>query len=215
MRLICSQCMVPGAYFRYVDDTFCIFGSEMEACKFFPHLNKMHPSLWFTLEKESNSTLPFLDVLVYKEASCFPTSVHCKPNFTGLYIRWDSFCPNKCKLNLIKTLIHRTLMICSGSKLDCEVSFIIETLCNNGFPKDIVRSVIRDEIDHFHKTKVASAQKSPVYLRLPWLGDISDLFANQISACIQKGYFSSNLHVVFHTHTVLPSGQEDVLPPST
>ena len=40
-------------------------------------------------------------------------------------------------------------------KLDCEVDFITETLGNNGFPEDIVRSVTRDKIAHFHKTKVA------------------------------------------------------------
>ena len=116
----------------------------------------------FTLEKESNSTLPFLDVLVYKEDSCFLTSVYRKPTFTGLYIRWDSFCPKKRKLNLIKTLVHRALMICSELKLDGEVGFITETLCNNGFPEDIVRAVIRDKIAHFHKIKVASAQRCPV-----------------------------------------------------
>ena len=127
----------------------------------------MHPSLRVTLEKESNSTLPFLYVLVYKEASCFLTDLHRKSTFTGLYIRWDSFCPKKCKFNLIKTLVHRALMICSVSKLDCEVSYITETLCNNGFPEDIVRSVIRDKVAHFNKIKVASAQKCPVYLRLP------------------------------------------------
>ena len=103
-------------------------------------------------------------------------------------------------------------MICSEFELDCKVSFITETLCNNGFPEDIVRSVIRDKIAHFHKTKVASVQKSPVYLRLPWLGDISDRFADQISACVRKCYFSSNLRVVFRTRTVLPSGRKDVLP---
>ena len=57
-------------------------------------------------------------------------------------------------------------MIFSASKLDCKVGFITETLCNNGFPEDIVRSVIMDEIAHFLKTKVASAQKCSVYLRL-------------------------------------------------
>ena len=146
----------------------------------------MHPSLRFTLEKENNSTLTFLNVLVYKEASCFLTSVYRKPTFTCLYIRSNSFCPKKRKLDLIKSLIHKALMICFGSKLDCEVSFITETLYNYGFPENIVRSVIRDKIAHFHKTKVTSAQKCPVYLRLPWLSDISDHFANQISACVRK-----------------------------
>ena len=96
-------------------------------------------------------------------------------------------------------------MICSESKLDGEVSFITETLFNNSFPEDIVRSLIRDKIVHFHKTKVASAQKCPIYLRLHWLGDISDCFAYQISACVRKFYFSSNLCVVFRTRTALPS----------
>ena len=151
--------------------------------------------------------------LVYKEDSCFLTNVYRKPTFTGLYIHWDSFFPKKRKLNLIKTLVHRALIICSESKLDGEVGFITETLCNNGFPEDIVRSVIRDEIAHFHKIKVTSAQICPVSLRLPWLGEISDQFANQISASIRRCYFASNLRVVFRTHTVLPYNDNLTFPP--
>ena len=85
-------------------------------------------------------------------------------------------------------------------------------LCNNGFSEDIVRSVIGDKIAHFHKTKVASAQRCPVYLRLTWLCEISDRFADQISACIRRCYFASNLPVVYRTRTVLPPGRKDVLP---
>ena len=43
--LIYNKCTVPDVYFRYVDDTFCIFGRGTEACKVFSHLNKMHTSL--------------------------------------------------------------------------------------------------------------------------------------------------------------------------
>ena len=94
-------------------------------------------------------------------------------------------------------------MICTESKLDCEIDFIAKTLCNNGFPEDIFRSVIKDKIAHFHKNKV--------YLRLPWLGEISDCFADQISVCIRRCYFASHLHVVYRTRTVLPSDRKDVL----
>ena len=104
-------------------------------------------------------------------------------------------------------------MICSESKLLGEVGFIIETLCNNGFPEEIFWSVIVDKIAYFHKTRVASAQRCPVYLRLPWLGEIRDWFADQISACIRRCYFASNLRVVYRTRTVLPSGRKDVPPP--
>ena len=108
-----SKYKAPERYFHYVDDTFCVFGSETDAGEFFSHLNSMHSALRFTLENENNSTVSFLDVLVCKETSTFLTTVYHKPTFTGLYIHWDSFCPKKQKVNLIKTLTHRVLMICS------------------------------------------------------------------------------------------------------
>ena len=101
-------------------------------------------------------------------------------------------------------------MICSESKLDDEVDFITGTLCNNSYSEDIVRSVFWDKISDFSKIKPDSVQRCPVYLRLPWLGDISDKFANQIFACVRKCYFSSNLRVVFRTRAVLTSDRKGV-----
>ena len=178
---------------------FCIFGCEIEVGEFFSDLNNMHPALRFTLEKENNSTLPFLCVLVCKETSAFLKTVYRKLTFAGLNIHWDPFCPKKWKINLIMTLTHWALMIYSELKLDDEVEFITGTLCNYGFPEDIVRYVIRVKISDFRKIKPDSVQRCSVYLRLLWLGDISDRFANQISACVRKCYFSSNLYVVFRT----------------
>ena len=105
MRLIC--CLnINGQDVQFCCvDTLCVFGSEIEINEFFSHLCNMHPALRFTLakEKEKNSTLPFLDVLVCKETTAFLMNVYHKPTFIGLYIRWESFCPKKRKTNLIKT----------------------------------------------------------------------------------------------------------------
>ena len=102
-------------------------------------------------------------------------------------------------------------MICSELKLDSETDFITETLFYNGFLEDIVQSVTGYKIAHFHKTKVASAQRCPVYLRLLWLGKIRDRFTDQISTCIRRCYFASYLRV-YCTRAFLPSGRKDVLP---
>ena len=56
----------PGVHFRYVEDTFVIFGSELECDRFHVNLNQLHPALNFTLEKEQNNSLNFLDVLASK-----------------------------------------------------------------------------------------------------------------------------------------------------
>ena len=85
----------PLVYFQYIDDTFAIFNNEEDCNYFFIHLNSLHPSLCLTYEKESNHSLPFLDVLVERHDSEFLTSVYRKPTFTDQYLRWNSFSPQK------------------------------------------------------------------------------------------------------------------------
>ena len=73
--------------FRYVDDTFAVFNNEEDCNTFLTHLNSLHPSLRFTYEKESNHSLPFLDVLVERHDLEFLSSVYRKPTLTRQYLR--------------------------------------------------------------------------------------------------------------------------------
>ena len=118
-----------------------------ECNEFFSHLNSLHPSLRFTFEKECNRTLPFLDVLVEKNDHEFVTSIYRKPTFTGQYIHWNSFCPMKRKTNLISTLVHRALVICSKSTLENELSNIRSILMNNGYPEAIINTVMTKKMN--------------------------------------------------------------------
>ena len=96
-------------------DTFAIFGSEEKCTSFIDALNSMHLALKFTLEEEENDQSPFLNVLVEKSNEGFFTSVFRKPAFSGQYLRWDAFGSTKCKTNMIETLVHPALMICSAA----------------------------------------------------------------------------------------------------
>ena len=51
-------------YRRYVDATFCVFNSETQAMAFFEYINSKHPNIRFTMEKEMEKKLPFLDILI-------------------------------------------------------------------------------------------------------------------------------------------------------
>ena len=84
-----SNYKAPKVYFCYVYNTFCVFRRETKAAKFFSHLNNIHPELRFTVEKENNSTLSFLNELVCKETAGFLMILYRKTTFTGLYICWD------------------------------------------------------------------------------------------------------------------------------
>ena len=120
-----------------------MFEDELNCNRFLKELNSLHQSLTFTHEKEVNGKLPFLDVLVENSNTKFLTSVYRKPSFSGQYNRWDSFGPKSRKNNLIGTLVHRALAICSPSKLPQEIDFIRSILCSNGYPENVINSRLK------------------------------------------------------------------------
>jgi len=113
---------------------------------FYNKLNLLHPSLKFTMEKETDDTLPFLDVKIEKDTNKFLTSVYRKPTFIGQYTPWDSFGPPKCKTNLIGTLVHRALKICSKNKLQQQLDYIRSILRDNGYQENIINTSISKKI---------------------------------------------------------------------
>ena len=51
-------------YLRYVDDILAAFDKEQDSWKFLNFLNKRHPSIKFTTEKQINHSIAFLDVFI-------------------------------------------------------------------------------------------------------------------------------------------------------
>ena len=80
----CPPEFTPMFYRRYVDDCFLLFRDRSHAESYLGFLNSKHPSIKFTMEKESGGKLPFLGVLVRKEGGRLHTSVFRKPSFSGL-----------------------------------------------------------------------------------------------------------------------------------
>ena len=186
----------PLVYFRYVDDTFAVFNNEEDCNTFLIHLNSLHPSLRFTYEKESNHSLSFLDVLVERNDSEFLTSVYRKPTLTGQYLRRNSFSPQKRKINLIGTLVHRAFMICFKSKLDPELGKIHSILLENGYPKHAINSAFKRKLQQLNSNPVHTVKKCPVYLHIPWIGNVSMKFKKHITSAVKRCFFSVEPRVI-------------------
>ena len=161
-----------------MDDAFVIFDSELGCDHFQEKLNLLHRALKFTVEKEQNNSLNFLDILVEKEGTGFLTSIYRKLMFTGQYTRWNSCSPKTRKISLITTLVHRALMICSKTKLGSELDKIQQLLIENGYPTDVLLSCINQKLANFAAEKTFGSEKCPVYLKLPWIGNVSSKFEN-------------------------------------
>ena len=58
----CPSDIRPKFYRRYLDDTFAAFDNEEHADRFSEFINSLHNNISFTMEKQINSKLSFLDL---------------------------------------------------------------------------------------------------------------------------------------------------------
>ena len=77
----------PKFHSRYVDDSLAAFDKEQDSLNFLNFLNKKHPYIKFTIEKQVNHSIAFLDVFIssiYNQNLILHT--YDKSNYTGLFL---------------------------------------------------------------------------------------------------------------------------------
>ena len=75
---------------RYANDCFAIFRSSNHVRSFQDYRNSQQKNITFSSELESNSILPFLDILI-DPTNSFSISVYRKPLLTSLFTNFGSF----------------------------------------------------------------------------------------------------------------------------
>ena len=79
-----STSLKPSMWFRYVDDKLFFWPHQEDVPSLLEYVNLIRPSIQFTMEKEQDNKLPFLDVLVTCTEQRFRSSLYRKPAATGL-----------------------------------------------------------------------------------------------------------------------------------
>ena len=59
-----SASLRPTMWLRYVDDTFIHWPHQEDVQVLLDHVNTIRPSIQFTMEKEKDNQLTFLDILI-------------------------------------------------------------------------------------------------------------------------------------------------------
>ena len=187
-------------YKRYVDDIFCIFNNENDAKNFFEYLNEQHINIKFTMEKEENSSLAFLDVLLTKNNHGFTSTVFRKKTSIGLFTSFDSFTPISYKIGLIKTLLNRAFVICSSWKiLDKEINNIKTLLNKNLYPTTLVDKEIKVFLDKkfINKQIVSESDDNSLYYKLTYIGELSIYAKRKILQISKKFCKKTRIKLVF------------------
>ena len=76
-------------------------------------INSFHTSLKFTIEKEQNASLPFLDMKIIRENGRLTSKWYTKPTDTGLVMNFHSLTPMKYKRSVVNEFVHRIFQSCS------------------------------------------------------------------------------------------------------
>ena len=106
-RALASSPVQPLFWKRYVDDVISAVSGN-EAGRLLSHLNSVEPSIQFTIERENDRRLSFLDLNVYRaHRGNLETSVYRKPTHTDKYLAFDSHHPICHKKSVTRTLLTR------------------------------------------------------------------------------------------------------------
>ena len=192
----------PVSYRRYVDDTFVFFSSLGEAEKFKKYLSTKHLNTNFSLEKENDGRLSFLDFSTFREKGKFFTNVYWRKIFSGVYTNFDSFILETYKTGLIKSLLFRYFNFCSDFvKFHHEINILKGILYKNSYPRDFVDKCIKEFLDRVLTLKVVASTvpKRDLMIVLPYLGKLSLQIGTRINRVMRSKLPHCNLRIVFQT----------------
>ena len=137
---------------RYVDDTFVLWPhKEDELDTFHQHLNSQHPSIQFTMEKESEGKISFLDVQIERKEGKLSTGVYRKITHTDRYINYASHHHPKTKTGVIACLRNRAEKVSDQQSLESELSHLKKTFRANGYPPGLISQELHREPPSQHK----------------------------------------------------------------
>ena len=93
----------------------------------------------FTIEREKQNRMSFLDITVIREYKTFTTYIYRKPAFTGVYTHFDSFLPPTYKFGTVYTLAYRCFRTSSRwTKLHTKLVCLKQFFLKNGYPENFM-----------------------------------------------------------------------------
>ena len=213
------QAFYPQQYFRYVDDTLCLFKSSEHVEQFLNHINNFHENIRFTLEKSTNNSIPFLDIKVSLDNGEITTEVYRKPTFTGRLLHFRSVVPKVWKTGLIKCLIHRAFHLSSNWHVfHNEVTRLYDILTFNGYPRwwleRTLKNFLNTNLGHNDATETRNDDRNYTVVKLPYYGQCSLSLKRNLNKLLRKVH-NQKIKVVFtiqRLRCIFPLKQKEVMP---
>ena len=193
-----------------MDDILIVSNNSLNIDNILSSFNRCHGSIKFTMEKESNDSLPFLDILLIKRTyGSIKRRLYRKPTWNGQYLHFQSSVPLQFKRNLVYCLANRVRKIRSYDVLDHELMIVKNTFKFNGYPDKFIKAHMKEKVP---KQNLSSLPKKVLYLHLPFKGNtILEIFKSRLERTIRHSYPAGVIRIVSKTQYLIPSCSKDKL----
>ena len=105
----------PNFYLRCVDYILAAFDNEQDSLNLLNFLNNKHSNIKFTIEKQINHPITFLDVFISGiNNQNLTLQTYHKSTYTGRLLNFVTFTSFSYKISLIKCLIDKSFKICNN-----------------------------------------------------------------------------------------------------
>ena len=171
---------------RYVDDIFGIFKGTLEQLNnLHLYLNSLHPSIKFTLEIETNNSIPFLDLRITRHNNTLKFNTYRKHTTTSRLIPFNSIAPLSHKLAAFRFFFNRLCKLpLDQLAFSQELNTIFYLAKVNNFPFKLINNLF-NKIKHSHRitsrnSLSATESNKYMYFSLPYIQTISEMIASQL-----------------------------------
>lgn len=129
--------------YQYVDDLLLSIPEDMTA-ETLTIFNSFDPHINFTVEEETENSVPFLDTRVMRcEGNQIKLDWYQKPTSSGRYIHYKSNHSWATKTNLIRGMFQRVKNVCHPDFLESSEKRLFNIFEENGYPKVFLERCLR------------------------------------------------------------------------
>jgi uncharacterized C2H2 Zn-finger protein len=148
-------------YFRYMDDVIRDI-KKVKIHEKLDEINSIHLSLKFTIEREQEGSIPFLDMRIMNNSGKLSSTWYNKPSDTGLIMNFHALAPKRYKRSVVSGFVHRIFRACSSwDHIHSSLEKAKRILERNQYPpmfyNPIIESTLNNIVDNANKVEVADA----------------------------------------------------------
>ena len=178
-------------YKRYVDDCLLIVKKD-KIEEILSTFNNYNNNLQFTIERETNNSINFLDIQLIRTNNKIITNWYRKSTASGRYINYHSHHPETQKIAIVYSLVDKAIKLSDAQFHKQNLKIVKHYLSCNNYPQNIINR-------HISKRLKVIANNTHTKEKTPR----SVLLKNKIVLPFIK-HLSPKINHILHKHNIIP-----------